>query len=72
MAAIGMVWGTGTWTDDIWGDGTWGGAVVEVAASARVVYAYLPRAPIRPHRPKVRPKPKRDDEELIRLLAEYL
>jgi hypothetical protein len=26
MAAIGSVWGTGTWSDDIWALGTWGDA----------------------------------------------
>ena len=33
MAAIGSVWGTGTWTDDIWADGTWGAATSGVSPS---------------------------------------
>ena len=26
MAAIGTVWGLGTWTDDIWAENTWDAA----------------------------------------------
>ena len=46
MAAIGTVWGTLTWPDDIWGDDTWGAAAATTVIN-KVVYGVTPLATVR-------------------------